>query len=683
MVSKAKRRPRANTTPPSAPDSEGKPPNLKEQLQQWIYQRFGLFGLLSLALLGGAVTLWWNWDKVKEVPGVSALVVWWSQQPLPHASATRFSVAIAHLEHDKDHEHEHLIVEALQEQFKEIELLRFDRTISLEGTQPEEQVKVGHHTAQEYLKHSGATALIWGTVLRRDERSLPKLYWTAANDTEPRPGGKRYEPTSELGLPEVFWEDLVKVLSLLMATENAKFRALEGQFISDQLGPFIEKVRTLLKNSVGQPGWNTETHAQACVILADSLTTLGAQTGTAPPLEEAVGVYRSALTEYTRERALLDWALTQNNLGNALAILGEREASTQRLEGAVAAYRAALTERTRERAPLDWAVIQNNLGNVLQRLGEREASTQRLEGAVAAYRAALTERTRERVPLDWAMTQTNLGNALRTLGEREASTQRLEDAVAAFQTALTERTRERVPLDWAETQNNLGIALATLGEWEASTQRLEGAVTAFRATLTEWTQERVPLDWAMTQNNLGNALRMLGEREAGTQRLEEAVTAFRAALTEWTQERVPLDWAATQTNLGLALMGLGEREAGTQRLEDAVAAYRAALTERTRERVPLDWAMTQTNLGTALRTLGERKNNVSLMCDALASHASAWQVLAENKHPATETIKEEAAADIAALKQHFESVASQDCLGQHAIMLQRMWPQETPRERLP
>ncbi len=58
---------------------------------------------------------------------------------------------------------------------------------------------------------------------------------------------------------------------------------------------------------------------------------------------------------------------TQNNLGNALASLGERERqSTARLEEAVAAYREALKEWTRERVPLDWARTQNNLGNALR-----------------------------------------------------------------------------------------------------------------------------------------------------------------------------------------------------------------------------------------------------------------------------------------------------------------------------
>ena len=71
--------------------------------------------------------------------------------------------------------------------------------------------------------------------------------------------------------------------------------------------------------------------------------------------------------------------------------LGERESGTARLEEAVAAYRAALEERTRERVPLQWATTQNNLGNALATLGERESGTARLEEAVAAYRAALEE----------------------------------------------------------------------------------------------------------------------------------------------------------------------------------------------------------------------------------------------------------------------------------------------------
>jgi tetratricopeptide (TPR) repeat protein len=330
---------------------------------------------------------------------------------------------------------------------------------------------------------------------------------------------------------------------------------------------------------------------QRAIALNDFGTVLGMlgerASGTAR-LEEAVGAFRAALMERTRERVQLDWAMTQNNLGTALGTLAERESDTARLEEAVAAYRAALTEWTRERMPLQWAMTQSNLGNALRTLGERESGTARLEEAVAAHRAALTALTRERMPLEWAMAQNNLGNALRTLGERESGTALLEEAVTAYRAALTERTRERVPLQWATTQNNLGNALWTLAERESDAARLEEAVAAYRAALMERTRERVPLQWAITQNNLGVALSRLGERESGTARLDEAVAAYREALKETTRERVPLDWAMTQNNLGTALSKLGERESGTARLDEAVAAYREALKEKTRERVLLD-----------------------------------------------------------------------------------------------
>jgi len=237
------------------------------------------------------------------------------------------------------------------------------------------------------------------------------------------------------------------------------------------------------------------------------------------------------------------WAHRVNS-ALALSDQGREFGDNDALREAIAAYGNALALVPRARVPLDWAGTQNNLGNALQALGEREAGTARLKQAVAAYRAALEELTRARVPLDWARTQNNLGNALLRLGEREAGTARLEEAVVAYRAALEEWTRTRVPLDWARTQNNLGNALRALGAREAGTVRLEEAVAAYRAALEELTRARVPLDWATTQNNLGDALQALGAREAGTARLEEAVAAFEACLSvaetgwlvEWVQE---------------------------------------------------------------------------------------------------------------------------------------------------
>jgi tetratricopeptide (TPR) repeat protein len=86
----------------------------------------------------------------------------------------------------------------------------------------------------------------------------------------------------------------------------------------------------------------------------------------------------------------LDWAGTQNNLGNALLTLGEQESGTEHLEAAISAYRSALEEFTRDRVPLDWARTQNNLGGALWRLGVRTGNVdlvvQARETVEAAYR---------------------------------------------------------------------------------------------------------------------------------------------------------------------------------------------------------------------------------------------------------------------------------------------------------
>ena len=122
----------------------------------------------------------------------------------------------------------------------------------------------------------------------------------------------------------------------------------------------------------------------------------GDEFGDNPALAEAINVLRRCLALSPRSERPLDWAMTQNNLGNTLAQLGERAGEAARLEEAVTSYREALQENTRARAPFDWAMTQMNLGNTLAQLGERAGEAARLEQAVTAYREVLQERTRAR-----------------------------------------------------------------------------------------------------------------------------------------------------------------------------------------------------------------------------------------------------------------------------------------------
>jgi tetratricopeptide (TPR) repeat protein len=162
---------------------------------------------------------------------------------------------------------------------------------------------------------------------------------------------------------------------------------MAGHYLLPLMQTTAERLEPIIQQLNNQFDADTRGSLLFCYALVQSV--IGGQAGTENPLCQAVTNYRAALLEYTRKRVPLDWAMTQNNLGNALSALGERESGTERLQQAVEAHRAALLERTRERVPLQWATTQNNLGNALSTLGERESGTARPEEAIEAFRTAL------------------------------------------------------------------------------------------------------------------------------------------------------------------------------------------------------------------------------------------------------------------------------------------------------
>ena len=92
-------------------------------------------------------------------------------------------------------------------------------------------------------------------------------------------------------------------------------------------------------------------------------------------MEESVIILLEPLEVRTSESTPLDWAVTQNNLGNALRALSEHEGGTTHLEEAVTIYRETLERLTRESVTHYWSVIEHNLNIALQRLHERQSES--------------------------------------------------------------------------------------------------------------------------------------------------------------------------------------------------------------------------------------------------------------------------------------------------------------------
>ncbi len=343
-------------------------------------------------------------------------------------------------------------------------------------------------------------------------------------------------------------------------------------------------------------------------------------------LEIAITGYQNLLEVYTREAFPEDWAMTQNNLGNAYSnrIKGER---ADNLELAIAALNQSLEVYTCEAFPEDWAMTQNNLGlaygNRIR--GERADN---LELAIAAFDLSLEVYTREAFPERWAGTQNNLGTAYgnRIRGERADN---LELAIAACNLSLEVLTRDSFPEDWAKIQNNLGAAYTKRIRGEKA-DNLELAIAAYKLSLEVRTSEAFPKDWAGTQNNLGTAYqtRIRGER---ADNLELAIATLNLSLEVYTRDAFPEQWAGTQNNLGTAY---GNRIRGERadNLELAIAACNLSLEVLTRDSFPEDWAKIQNNLGAAYtkRIRGEKADNLEL---AIAAYKLSLEVYTRDAFP--------------------------------------------------
>ena len=131
---------------------------------------------------------------------------------------------------------------------------------------------------------------------------------------------------------------------------------------------------------------------------------------------------RIELRGQRRDQVALDWAMITDNLAQCAA----RAWRARQRHGAAGRGGRRLSRGTcgthRERAPLDWAKTQYDLGDALFSLGKRENGTARLEEAAAAYRAALEVYTRVALRSTGPRRQSNLGKVLQTLGERENGT---------------------------------------------------------------------------------------------------------------------------------------------------------------------------------------------------------------------------------------------------------------------
>ncbi|MBF0435742.1 MAG: hypothetical protein HQL77_10260 [Magnetococcales bacterium] len=98
----------------------------------------------------------------------------------------------------------------------------------------------------------------------------------------------------------------------------------------------------------------------------------GDEFGDNEALKKAIQVRTKLLEMQPRERFPLEWAGTQNNLGNALRALGERESGTEKLEAAVMAFEKALDVAKASGAGYYIEIFQKNIDKCNNLLKKRK-----------------------------------------------------------------------------------------------------------------------------------------------------------------------------------------------------------------------------------------------------------------------------------------------------------------------
>jgi hypothetical protein len=160
--------------------------------------------------------IWWNWEDIAKGPGIERGVELLHQQPLLSAPAGRVTIAVVHLDKDKNREHENLLIDELRTiESDSAEVERVDRTVEWPIAQTESIAKTkAEEDARALLTQIGADVLIWDYVERLGDRTAMLLYWTPRKNIPGVELNGKYS-TETIALPSVFWDDLKQVLGLL------------------------------------------------------------------------------------------------------------------------------------------------------------------------------------------------------------------------------------------------------------------------------------------------------------------------------------------------------------------------------------------------------------------------------------------------------------------------------------
>ncbi|MBK4732069.1 CHAT domain-containing protein [Oxynema sp. CENA135] len=148
----------------------------------------------------------------------------------------------------------------------------------------------------------------------------------------------------------------------------------------------------------------------------------------------------------------------------------------QNLLMAIRLYHLILEAYPRNRAPIQWATIQNNLGTAYSNLptGDRGEN---LERAIACYERALTVRTPELFPLECLQTARNWGNLAFKEGDWQQALTQYGRAISAIEgsrrSAVSEERRQQIVAESISVYENAIQAAINLNDFATALEIVE------------------------------------------------------------------------------------------------------------------------------------------------------------------------------------------------------------------
>ncbi|MEP0519708.1 MAG: hypothetical protein ABJO09_07315 [Hyphomicrobiales bacterium] len=533
-------------------------------------RRIGLaisLGLVSGALLTILVQVIWQSPKQESF---SACLEKW--QFSKNDTASKNTVFIAPLLNDSSGAATSQLQDSLNafERKAGVTLLEF-QSVPCFISADELSVFGGANEAEKAAKHladvTGATAVIWGGVLERQQQL--ELFATYTKGL----GGQLHSSDQFMisAEPSDMFGEIVAA-SIWLSTQNPAHS--REQKSTDDLRNVLDM---LSLDEIVAAELFEQQDAQRQHVIAQAQFQLGVQERDASLLEKAVEGFAIAAETFSNGGFYENWAEAQNNLGLSLLSFGRMQSSLPEIDMAISSFERALTQSNRVRAPLKWAAATVNLADALSVLGPQEPNDEKLSKAVDAYRSALHVYTLERAPLEWASLQHSLGAVFKAIGQKHRDFDAIKQSVDAFGLALQIRTPEISQAGFIASQINLGESFEVLAELGAGETAMISATEAYRAALSQLDRQTRPIEWATLQHSFGRSLLALANVRPSLEILKKASQAFMESLTVFSKDDVPAMWGVAQNNLGNSLQELGKRNRDMATVQAAIKAYEGSL----------------------------------------------------------------------------------------------------------